>query len=52
MMIALVTPPAHVGHWLESVLYLLPVVVLVVVLVVQSRRGGGDEFGEGPDPLP
>jgi hypothetical protein len=38
-------PLAHAGHWLESVLFLAPVVVLVVILTVQGRR----EPSKAPD---
>ncbi len=29
---------AHAGHWLVSLLYLLPVAVVVAFLAVQGRR--------------
>jgi membrane protein DedA with SNARE-associated domain len=36
---ALIAPPlAHAGHWLASLLYLVPVLVVVGALVWQSWR--------------
>jgi hypothetical protein len=29
---------AHAGHWLASLMYVVPVVVVVVVLTIQGRR--------------
>jgi len=29
---------AHAGHWITSLLYVLPVAILVGFLVIQSRR--------------
>jgi hypothetical protein len=31
-------PIAHAGHWLEGLLYLLPIVVVVLALALQGRR--------------
>ena len=37
-MSALVLPLAHAGHWINAVLYLLPVLLIAVLLFVQNRR--------------
>lgn len=44
---------AHAGHWLTSVLYLLPGVgflVWLAVVTIRERRSEDDE--EMPDPAP
>ena len=44
-------PPAHIGHWYHSLLYLAPVAVVVVALWVSERRERRRESrGEEPKP--
>ncbi len=38
---------AHAGHWIVSLLYVMPVLVVIVALAIQSRR----ERGREPDEL-
>ncbi len=40
-MSALVFPLAHAGHWLNALLYLVPVVVIALLLFIQARRDRG-----------
>jgi cytochrome c-type biogenesis protein CcmH/NrfF len=44
----ILVPLAHAGHWLASVLYVVPVVVVVVALGVQVVREKRREAHEGP----
>jgi cytochrome c-type biogenesis protein CcmH/NrfF len=44
---------AHAGHWLTSLLYVVPVLVLVIALSWQSwrdRRRGYSEADTEPEP--
>ena len=46
-MIALLFPLAHAGHWLNALLYLVPVFIIAVLLFIQARRdGSGDDEEE------
>ena len=49
-----VLPLAHAGHWLVSVLYLVPLVIVVAMLAVSSLRDRRAEAAEtaagGPPP--
>ncbi len=45
-MSALVLPLAHAGHWLNALLYLVPVVVIALLLFIQARRDGSDDEEE------
>jgi len=37
-MSTLVLPLAHAGHWINAVLYLLPVLLIALLLFIQNRR--------------
>ena len=45
-MSALVFPLAHAGHWLNALLYLVPVVVIALLLFIQARRDGSRDDEE------
>jgi hypothetical protein len=43
-----ILPIAHVGHWFEGLLYLVPIVIVVATLYVMGRReDASEEAGEG-----
>ncbi|HEX7300260.1 MAG TPA: hypothetical protein VF257_14785 [Solirubrobacteraceae bacterium] len=44
-------PLAHLGHWYQSLFYLVPVVLVVVVLWFQERRERGRD-GDAEDDEP
>jgi hypothetical protein len=47
-------PIAHAGHWIVSVLYLVPLVIVVAMLAVSSardRRAEAAEAAAGGPPL-
>jgi hypothetical protein len=44
MVLAMLAPPiAHVGHWSQGLLYLVPIVIVVATLYVMSRREDASE---------
>jgi hypothetical protein len=48
-------PPAHVGHWIAELLYLVPVIVVVGWIVLRAlldRRRAGPDPGTDAEPAP
>ncbi|MEA2221321.1 MAG: hypothetical protein QOJ35_3947 [Solirubrobacteraceae bacterium] len=45
-------PIAHAGHWIASLLYLVPLAVVVGMLTVSSIRDRRAEAAEGGPPPP
>ena len=46
------TPPAHVGHWLADMLYVLPLLVMAALLLagrLRERREARRRRGRAPE---
>ena len=40
---------AHAGHWLESIVYLIPILgfaIWLAIIAIKDRRRGGSEGGD------